>query len=443
MPHNGEGDLGTALRNLRRSRNLSLDEAGRRSGASKAALSAWENGTRCPRGPALVRLLGAYEADDRTKACLVGLADPRHVRIALADSPFGPVEVGTVLRAMRERRGIVQAELAGRIGVSQAAVSRWEAGDDAPSSETLHALGFALGASPEETLALGSAAGQGAGGLAEDPEAVTQQIWAGPTHHSLRELLLLGWEAELVRRAAQNPRWDIALASVLSARACLLLLHSRHLEIVSLAKRATRLAGPLEVRLHAVPALGSLDHALRRLGENDGRTNGIAEAWAGSLPDSPGRAWMLRQSGLALIRRGQIAEGLRWVDRSSDVELAARGNDSDPWSHRAEMLAHAYLAAGDARRAAAVVGGCRTRRFPPKLFIKIEHANGRAVSEAEMAWLRWRTVRERWPQGLRLIDEIERRQARLSGTPRPDSTIPFDPGAEDRLWANVLRENPG
>lgn len=155
MGHAREPELGAVLRSLRQRRGLSLDSTAQRCGVSKAALSAWEVGTRTPRGPALARLLDALGTDDRTKARLLRLADPAQTRIALADSPFGSqVGVGGVLRVIRAGRGMSQGYLARRVGVSQATVSKWETGDATPSVETIHALGFALGASVEETLAL-------------------------------------------------------------------------------------------------------------------------------------------------------------------------------------------------------------------------------------------------------------------------------------------------
>ncbi len=444
MDHADEPNLGVALRRLRLARGLSLDQAAQRSGTSKAALSAWETGSRRPRGPALARLLDALGADDRTKARLLTVAAPRHARIALADSPFAPVDVGAVLRVVRERRGVAQADLARRLGVSQSAVSQWESGDDVPSPETLHALGFALGASVEETLALASAAGRGGGGLPDDPEAAAAHVWAGPDFHPLRETLLLGWEAELARRAARDARWDPGLAAVLSAHACLLVGESRNGEIAPVARRALGLAATPEGRLQAVPALGALDHAERRRGRDDGATAEMAGAWSETLPDSPNRAWMLRQRGLGLVRRGRVAEGVRWIERSSDVELGARPDHPEPWSHRAEMLADAYLEAGDPRAAAAVVGGRRERCFPAHLYVRIEHANGRAVTGAEMAWLRRWTLKGGWARGLAAIAGIERRQTRLTGiSPEAGGPVPIGPEDEDRLWAAVRAESPG
>jgi len=442
-------ELGATLRGLRLVRGLGLSEVARRSGASKAALSAWENGTRRPRGPALARLLDALEADTRSKARLLRLAEPQNARMVLADSPLGAsVNVGVVLRVMRERRGIAQADLARQLGVAQATVSRWETGEGVPSTETLHALGFALGATAEETLALASAQGEGDAGLPDDVDAVVARIWEGPGFHPLRELLLLGWEAELGRRASWDNRWDPGLAAVLSARACLLVGEVRFIEVPPLVQRAIRLAGTTEARTQAVPAVGSLDHAYRNLRRSDVETTEMAEAWAARLPDSPQRAWMLRQRGLASMRAGKIAEGLEWIERSSDVELQARPDHPEPWSHRAEMLADAYLEAGQPRSAADVLGGRRERHFPPSVFVRIEHANGRTVTDAEMAWLRYCALSSGWSQTRLQLARIERRQTRLGGAlpetpePLPNGVASEDPPTEDRLWAAVLRERP-
>ena len=42
-----------------------------------------------------------------------------------------------LVREMRRRAGLTQAELARRLGTSQSAVARWEGGRSAPSFETL------------------------------------------------------------------------------------------------------------------------------------------------------------------------------------------------------------------------------------------------------------------------------------------------------------------
>ena len=52
----------------------------------------------------------------------------------------------------RKRAGLSQEELAGRLGVSRQAVSKWEQGRAAPSTANLLALAKLYGACAEELL---------------------------------------------------------------------------------------------------------------------------------------------------------------------------------------------------------------------------------------------------------------------------------------------------
>lgn len=54
-------------------------------------------------------------------------------------------ELGARVRAERERFGLTQAELAQRMGTTQPAVARLEAGGVTPSLDTLHRAAEALG----------------------------------------------------------------------------------------------------------------------------------------------------------------------------------------------------------------------------------------------------------------------------------------------------------
>ncbi len=445
MPYGGEQTLGAALRSLRRSRNLSLSEAAARAGASKAALGAWEAGTRQPRGPALARLLTALGADDRTKARLLTLADPQHARIVLADSPFAlSVDIGMVLRAMRERRGATQADLARKLGVSQATVSRWEAGDDAPSTETLHALGFALGAAAEETLALASAAGHGGGGLPDAPEAAPSRMRPYNTPYPLWEAMFLGWEAELTRRAARDPRWDAALVLALAHRSSWLAEEERYGEIAPVARRAIALATTPEARYHAVPALAALADADRRLGRGHASAAELAGAWASRLPDSQFRAWMIRQRGMSLVRMGRTSEGLTLVERSAHLDVEAASHFLEPWPHVTSTVCDALLEAGEPKRAVALIGGRRDRKFHPLTLVRVGHAIGQAATGAEMAYLRrWMNVEASTPLYRRRWERIKRRQARLTGKVIGPEATPDEAATEDQLWNAVLREHRG
>ena len=58
------------------------------------------------------------------------------------------------LRAWRKAHGISQQALAARLNVSQAAVSRWEAGIDAPSLEVLGRIKALLDPATEQAVSL-------------------------------------------------------------------------------------------------------------------------------------------------------------------------------------------------------------------------------------------------------------------------------------------------
>ena len=61
-------------------------------------------------------------------------------------------KTGTLIRALRQRRQMTQAQLAERIGVSDKAVSKWERGRGAPDISLLPALSEALGVDTKALL---------------------------------------------------------------------------------------------------------------------------------------------------------------------------------------------------------------------------------------------------------------------------------------------------
>lgn len=54
------------------------------------------------------------------------------------------METKEVLRAVREKKGLTQAELAERLFVTRQAVSRWENGETVPNTETLKLISVAF-----------------------------------------------------------------------------------------------------------------------------------------------------------------------------------------------------------------------------------------------------------------------------------------------------------
>ena len=60
---------------------------------------------------------------------------------------------GAVIKSLRERRSLTQAQLADRLGVGGKAVSRWETGRGFPDITLMEPLAGALGVSVIELLA--------------------------------------------------------------------------------------------------------------------------------------------------------------------------------------------------------------------------------------------------------------------------------------------------
>ena len=426
---------------------MGLGMAAALSGVARSTLRSWENGESRPRGPALARLLDALEAEPRLRARILQAADPAYARLELTHSPLGaPVDVGTVLRAMRARRGLTQADLARRVGVTQGTVSHWEVGESLPSAETIHAAGFALGATAEETVALAGAQGTGRAGLPEDLQAAHARVGSPGELGPLYEVVSLGWEAELWRRAAQDPQWDACLIRVLADRANWLVVEERYDDAAVPARRAVGMARNTEEIGLASPAVAALADFDRRRGYGHAAAAEMAGAWAARLPDSLYRAWMLRQRGMCLARMGRGDEGAGLVGRSTemDFEFAPVGPASG-WSLHAQRQCEARLASGEPAKAAALLEGRIERSFSPLVRVGIEHANGRAATDAEMAYLRYWVGADLWnPQHRRKLERAERRQAWRAGSePVPTTPCPPDQATSDRLWAAVLREHRG
>ncbi len=63
----------------------------------------------------------------------------------LGTTPLRSVRTGPVIRAARREAGLTQAQLAERVGTTQSAIARWEAGGDTPRLDSLAAILRACG----------------------------------------------------------------------------------------------------------------------------------------------------------------------------------------------------------------------------------------------------------------------------------------------------------
>lgn len=168
-------DLGTLLRQERRSRRLSQEEVALKAGIARTTLNRWEKGAHLPRLAELNSVLDALGAAPTFRAQALSLIHaPRAIQMLRAEQPQIPAlakidetddadpmdnswvftpETGDLLRTMRLRRGMTQEYIAEQMGVRRASVSRWETGDVIPSVAHLDEIMTLLGALPEERTA--------------------------------------------------------------------------------------------------------------------------------------------------------------------------------------------------------------------------------------------------------------------------------------------------
>jgi transcriptional regulator with XRE-family HTH domain len=252
--------IGAELRSMRTQRGLSLVEASRRSGISRKTLQRWESDEHAPRGEALAALLTTLEATPHERAALLADVPIAQARSAMAMTALGsPAHPGQILRAVRERQGITQTQLAHALGVSQAAVAKWESGHAAPSADTFGRLTAILGVENfglrENSLELYDPITS-----PYDARIRIREISSGRPDSVAR---LMAVERELWPLAARDPQWAEALVETLAYRAW------AHLELaefsvgLEVAQRAVRLAESedgWDVVFRAVEAIQAIRH---------------------------------------------------------------------------------------------------------------------------------------------------------------------------------------
>lgn len=322
---------------LRRGRGLSLRQLARCAGLSHDALGAWERGERLPRLPELEAALTALGVCPAERGRLIALVPAPRARRHAHEAAGGWVESagplpsgGDLLRAMRARRGLTQADAARAVGVSQGRLARWERSEDWPAAERLHRLCLALGASTGETTALTDGRGAlPAWGEEEDAEAWSYQGPASPEDplgrlirrsyfHSdpLRDLRSLSLERALWLRARDNEAFRSHLHDACAYRARAMMDEGRFSEAGAYADRTWELArhGYGRSQFWAWGVIASAA-ALRR-GVADRRPRpaaaaGLLAAMAPQVEPGENQAWILCELAFALAETGRADEALR------------------------------------------------------------------------------------------------------------------------------------
>lgn len=150
-----DDSLGLFIQGLRLSRRLSQRAVASRANIANSTLSRWERGLSTPNVAELDSVLNVVRASQAQRVHAFRLiSEPRAIRRLKHDGQHWASISGDLLRAMRMRGGRSQADVASKLAISQAMLAKWEASEDWPSLEKLHALCFELGAHPEELEAL-------------------------------------------------------------------------------------------------------------------------------------------------------------------------------------------------------------------------------------------------------------------------------------------------
>jgi len=152
-------ELAALIRSIRTERGETLSGAARRACLSKSTLWSWEAGASRPCVPELERLFDAFDVprDERLPAYDMLDAPRGYRRAEEIHAPIAPgVQrlLGLLIRGMRSRRALTQAQVASALGVGRSAIARWEEGARRPNAGETESLCTALGALDAERSAL-------------------------------------------------------------------------------------------------------------------------------------------------------------------------------------------------------------------------------------------------------------------------------------------------
>lgn len=229
-----------------------MEQAAQQAGIHRSTLYRWEQGQTQPRLPELEALLEALGASPTQRRQAIALVDaPRaqalvkvqNARIAARRGLGTMPQGGDLLRAMRLRRGRSLEEVAAHIGMTSWTLRRWEKAETWPSVEHLHALCYALGAKEEEVLALtcghfsrlATTPRTTVQALEERVQQFTRTLY--DPSFELKDLELLGMQAEAWALAAQSFAGVHLLAKVYASSYHYLAYHDRYAEAAAVAER--------------------------------------------------------------------------------------------------------------------------------------------------------------------------------------------------------------
>jgi transcriptional regulator with XRE-family HTH domain len=250
---------------------------------------------------------------------------------------------------MRLRRRRTQAEVASEVGISQATLAKWEATEDWPSAQRLHALCHALHAQEEEVVALTR------GHTVFPPPPAAEITWeaywpriCNPVHDleapRLGDLVFHSVERELWKAAEADPTTDPFLAMVYAYHARWLSEFGRDQEAMTVAQRALRRVSdrpqPQDDWLNAAVTIA---RPLARQGRHP-QAIGLLRDYLPRARTPWYRAWLAAELAGCLSRAGAAEAALRLSRQAA--QLARQEAGLVEWWFRRFDHAEVLLQAG-------------------------------------------------------------------------------------------------
>lgn len=152
------------IRELRKSKNISMKELGRIIGSAESTISHYETGRRQPDNDTLLKLSNYFGV---TVGYLLGVEEKEAPPAIDQDDQQGQMNKNRI-RELRKQKGITMKQLGLLFGFGEATISQYETGKRQPNYDTLQKLseyfgvtvGYLIGAEEKEILPAISEDGQ-------------------------------------------------------------------------------------------------------------------------------------------------------------------------------------------------------------------------------------------------------------------------------------------
>jgi transcriptional regulator with XRE-family HTH domain len=361
--------IGSYLQQLRVNQGITTTQLAQQAGIRRATLSEWQAGKRQPRLPELEAVLDALHASESQKrmawqwlqapSSVLRLREKTADHWELAEVAGTAPHGGDLLRAMRLRKGWTQETVAEKMGVSQAAVVRWERGEGWLDTTSLHALCYLLGAHEEELTALMLGCFTLEEGQTElTAEDIRDQVqachnaWFSPAEYGLTDLRLLSLMAHAWKLAKHSDAGRYWLAVIYGEYAEHLYMQHRFAESHDAANRALDIHSGLEWKDVSVDrAAVRLAEALAARGSRRGLNDAISvlKQWLTHTSQPVYKGWMLIDLARLKATQGERNEAISLGRESVRITEAVSGTFD--YLHRRHDFARLLVQAGRAQEA--------------------------------------------------------------------------------------------